>query len=198
MAGAARALAFGAAPLRWLPVHPARRPNDSRGQVSWLPDRCRRPAFPCLVFARHSGVVERGSPVTVAGAAGASNPVPSASWRSPARPSRAIRDVGRELTTGPRAVQLWHGGAAADAAGRVREYPIGRAMTHSVLPAEPRPRVDWIEGSLDDSDSLRRLVSGARSIVHFAGVINARDPADFDRGNAQGTLAMLAEAVAAI
>src|SRR5688572_3051904 len=69
-----------------------------------------------------------------------------------------------------------------------------RALTRR--PQELRPRVDWIEGSLDDSDSLRRLVSGARSIVHIAGVINARDPADFDRGNAQGTLAMLAAATA--
>jgi nucleoside-diphosphate-sugar epimerase len=63
-------------------------------------------------------------------------------------------------------------------------------------PQPQRPRVNWIEGALDDSDSLRRLVAGANAVVHIAGVINARDPQDFERGNVQGTLAMLAAATA--
>jgi nucleoside-diphosphate-sugar epimerase len=69
-----------------------------------------------------------------------------------------------------------------------------RALTRR--PQAPRPRVDWIEGSLADSDSLRRLVGGANAVVHIAGVINARDPANFQRGNAEGTLAMLAASTA--
>jgi len=64
-------------------------------------------------------------------------------------------------------------------------------------PQPPRPGIRWIEGALGDADALRRLVSGAASVVHVAGVINARDPVEFERGNVEGTLAMLAAATAA-
>lgn len=64
-------------------------------------------------------------------------------------------------------------------------------------PQRPRPLVEWIDGSLSNGDSLRRLVSGCDSVVHVAGVINARDPADFERCNVEGTLTMLAAATAA-
>jgi nucleoside-diphosphate-sugar epimerase len=64
-------------------------------------------------------------------------------------------------------------------------------------PQPPRAGIDWIDGSLGDSDSVRRLVTGSNCVVHIAGVINARDPAEFERGNVQGTLAMLAAATAA-
>jgi nucleoside-diphosphate-sugar epimerase len=64
-------------------------------------------------------------------------------------------------------------------------------------PQPQRPGIRWIEGSLADADALRRLVSGADCLVHVAGVINARDPADFESGNVEGTLAMLAAATAA-
>lgn len=64
-------------------------------------------------------------------------------------------------------------------------------------PREDRPKVKWVDGSLADPDSLRRLVTGCNSVVHIAGVINARDPAEFERGNVEGTLAMLAAATAA-
>src|SRR5688500_13776055 len=103
------------APLRWHPVHPARRPNDCRGQVSWLPDRYRAPPsrFP-------SGVVERDSPVTVAGAARDSRPA-SLDRLAPIGPaSRAIRDVERPLNAARDLVQLWHDAIAADAAHRAR------------------------------------------------------------------------------
>ncbi|HET7315860.1 MAG TPA: NAD-dependent epimerase/dehydratase family protein, partial [Sphingomicrobium sp.] len=61
----------------------------------------------------------------------------------------------------------------------------------------PRAGVQWVEGSLADPDALRRLVTGCGAVVHIAGVINPRDPADFERGNVTGTLAMLAAATAA-
>lgn len=64
-------------------------------------------------------------------------------------------------------------------------------------PQPDRDKVAWIEGALDDPDSLRRLVTGCTALVHIAGVINARDPKDFERGNVEGTLAMLAAATAA-
>jgi len=69
-----------------------------------------------------------------------------------------------------------------------------RALTRR--PQPPRPRVEWVEGSLADSDSLRRLVAGTNAVVHVAGVINTRDPAEFERGNVHGTLTMLAAATA--
>jgi nucleoside-diphosphate-sugar epimerase len=63
-------------------------------------------------------------------------------------------------------------------------------------PQAARQLVCWVEGSLTDSDSLRRLVSGTEAVVHIAGVINARDPEEFERCNVEGTLAMLAAATA--
>ena len=70
-----------------------------------------------------------------------------------------------------------------------------RALARREQP--PRPGVEWVYGSLGDSDSLRKLVTGSSSVVHIAGVINARDPAEFERGNVDGTLAMLSAATAA-
>lgn len=64
-------------------------------------------------------------------------------------------------------------------------------------PQSDVPNVEWIEGALEDADALRRLVTGARAVVHIAGLINARDPADFEKANVDGTLAMLAAATAA-
>jgi nucleoside-diphosphate-sugar epimerase len=69
-----------------------------------------------------------------------------------------------------------------------------RALTRR--PQEPRDCIEWVEGSLDDPDSLRRLVTGCSAVVHIAGVINARNGAGFQRGNVDGTLAMLAAATA--
>ena len=70
-----------------------------------------------------------------------------------------------------------------------------RALTRKPQPA--RDCVEWVEGSLEHPDSLRRLVTNSRSVVHIAGVINARDREGFERGNVEGTLAMLAASTAA-
>ena len=59
----------------------------------------------------------------------------------------------------------------------------------------PRDGVDWIAGDLQDREALRRLVDGADAIIHVAGTINA-NAAGFEKGNVQGTLAMLAAATA--
>jgi nucleoside-diphosphate-sugar epimerase len=64
-------------------------------------------------------------------------------------------------------------------------------------PQPPKEGLRWVEGSLDRPDSLRDLVKDADAVVHIAGVLNPRDPAEFERGNVQGTLAMLAAATAA-
>lgn len=47
--------------------------------------------------------------------------------------------------------------------------------------------VQWVEGSLAERDSLRRLVEGAGSVIHLAGVVRAGREEDFDRGNRLGT-----------
>lgn len=69
-----------------------------------------------------------------------------------------------------------------------------RALTRRPQPA--REGVEWIEGSLEDRGSLERLVEGSNAVIHVAGVITAPDAAAFDKGNAAGTLAMLAAATA--
>jgi nucleoside-diphosphate-sugar epimerase len=64
-------------------------------------------------------------------------------------------------------------------------------------PQRPRDGIEWIEGSLEQRESLERLVPGSDAVIHIAGVINARDAAGFEAGNVTGTLAMLAAATAA-
>src|SRR5436305_5107715 len=60
----------------------------------------------------------------------------------------------------------------------------------------PRDGLDWIAGDFQDREALRRLVDGADAIIHVAGTINAPNAAGFEKGNVQGTLAMLAAATA--
>jgi nucleoside-diphosphate-sugar epimerase len=47
--------------------------------------------------------------------------------------------------------------------------------------------VEWVPGSLDDTESLARLVDGAGTVVHLAGVLRAGRQRDFDTGNRLGT-----------
>ena len=86
---------------------------------------------------------------------------------------------------------------------------VGRRLIHLALergheiqaltrrPQDTRPGVQWIEGSLEDRDALESLVTDSDAVIHVAGVINAPDAAGFERGNVDGTLAMLAAATAA-
>jgi nucleoside-diphosphate-sugar epimerase len=70
-----------------------------------------------------------------------------------------------------------------------------RALTRR--PQRPQRQVEWVDGSLEDADALRKLVTGCDSVVHIAGVLKASDAKAFDRGNVEGTLAMLAASTAA-
>ena len=67
-----------------------------------------------------------------------------------------------------------------------------RALTRR--PMRKRKGIEWVDGSLGNSDSLDRLVRGADAVIHVAGVINAPDAAGFEAGNVAGTAAMLAAA----
>jgi len=70
-----------------------------------------------------------------------------------------------------------------------------RALTRRAQP--DRAGLAWIEGSLDDTDSLARLVDGAEATIHVAGVVNAPSLPDFLRGNAGGTANVVAAAATA-
>ncbi|MCL5775963.1 NAD-dependent epimerase/dehydratase family protein [Limibaculum sp. FT325] len=59
------------------------------------------------------------------------------------------------------------------------------------IEAGPEP-VEVVPGDLADPAMLRRLVEGADAIIHLAGTVRARRPADFDAANTEGT-ARLAE-----
>src|SRR5687768_9079984 len=88
-------------------------------------------------------------------------------------------------------------GATGFVGGRLLDLALAdghqvRALTRR--PQQPREGVTWVEGTLDRPDSLDQLCSGADAVIHVAGVINAPDPAGFERGNVTGTSAMLAAA----
>lgn len=68
------------------------------------------------------------------------------------------------------------------------------ALTRREQPA--REGVTWVAGDLHDRGALERLVDDAEAVIHVAGVIGARDAAAFEKGNVEGTLAMLAAATA--
>jgi uncharacterized protein YbjT (DUF2867 family) len=67
-----------------------------------------------------------------------------------------------------------------------------RALTRR--PMRKRKGVEWVDGTLDNPESLGRLVRGADAVIHVAGVINAPDYAGFEAGNVGGTAAILAAA----
>jgi hypothetical protein len=105
---------MGAAPLASGAPRPA--PNDHRGQVSWLPDRHRRPAFPDMV-QWHCGARLPGH--SCGGSAGL-RPASLGRLALAGPASRAIRDVGGEINGPGVVVHLWHGAAAAHAAPGVQ------------------------------------------------------------------------------
>ncbi len=53
-------------------------------------------------------------------------------------------------------------------------------------------QVDWVEGSLEDSDALDRLVEGVGTVFHLAGVLRGANENDFMAGNRDGTARLLA------
>ena len=67
-----------------------------------------------------------------------------------------------------------------------------RALTRRDQPK--RAGVTWVNGSLDDTDSLKQLCNGAGAVLHIAGVVNAPNAASFEAGNVTGTANMLAAA----
>ena len=91
--------------------------------------------------------------------------------------------------------------AATGATGFIGRHVLeaARARGHRLRalarrPQEDRPGVTWIPGSLEDGESLARLVEGADAVVHVAGITNARNRRVFEAGNILGTAAVRAAA----
>ena len=70
-----------------------------------------------------------------------------------------------------------------------------RAFTRR--PQDGTRKIEWVEGALDDPESLVRLAVGADVVIHVAGAINAPDRAGFQADNVFGTLNMVEAAKAA-
>ncbi len=51
---------------------------------------------------------------------------------------------------------------------------------------------EFVDGSLEDPESLKRLVRGAGTVIHLAGVLRAGRESEFDDGNRQGTANLVA------
>ena len=64
-----------------------------------------------------------------------------------------------------------------------------RALTRGWRP--PQDGIEWIEGALDQPESLAALCAGADAIVHVAGLINAAGRAGFEAVNVGGTASMV-------
>ena len=73
-------------------------------------------------------------------------------------------------------------------AARAAGHPV-RALTRGWRP--PEDGIEWIEGALDQSESLAALCAGADAVIHVAGLINAPDRAGFEAVNVGGTAAMV-------
>jgi nucleoside-diphosphate-sugar epimerase len=54
--------------------------------------------------------------------------------------------------------------------------------------------IHWVEGALEDFDSLKRLVHGVNAVIHCAGAVRGATQAHFDRLNVDG-VAQLVQAV---
>ncbi len=65
-----------------------------------------------------------------------------------------------------------------------------RALTRRPQPA--REGIEWVLGTLDDHNQLRKLVEGVDAVLHIAGMVNAPDRAAFEHCNATGTAHVIA------
>ena len=62
---------------------------------------------------------------------------------------------------------------------------------------EDRRGMEWVRGDLADAAALAGLVEGAEAVIHIAGQVRARDPAEFEAANVAGTLNIVEAALAA-
>ena len=60
-----------------------------------------------------------------------------------------------------------------------------------------RAHTEWIQGTLDDTGALERLIRGCDAVIHIAGLTNTPDLAEFEQANVTGTANVIAAAKAA-
>ena len=65
------------------------------------------------------------------------------------------------------------------------------------IPDDRRQGIGWVQGDLADTQALAKLVGGAASVIHIAGLTNTPDPAQFDLVNIEGTRNVVAACKAA-
>jgi nucleoside-diphosphate-sugar epimerase len=70
-----------------------------------------------------------------------------------------------------------------------------RALTRREQPA--RGGTEWVQGTLQEHETLESLVAGSDAVIHIAGLTNTPDPAEFETANVTGTANMIAAAKAA-
>lgn len=61
--------------------------------------------------------------------------------------------------------------------------------------ATPKLTAQWVEGSLEDLDSLRGLVAGADAVVHGAGAVRGLTQAQFNKVNVDGVAHLVQAAI---
>ena len=76
----------------------------------------------------------------------------------------------------------------------------GRKIQALIRPASSHKRpanidVRWIDGDLEDTESLRRLVHGADAVIHCAGAVRGATRAQFNRVNVDGMARLVKLAV---
>lgn len=62
-----------------------------------------------------------------------------------------------------------------------------RALVRRPQSLAPQPGLELISGGLEDKAALHRMASGCDVVIHLAGAIAGREPADYVRVNAIGT-----------
>lgn len=55
--------------------------------------------------------------------------------------------------------------------------------------------IEWVEGALEDLDSLRRFLRGADAVIHCAGAVRGGTQAHFDRINVDGVARLVRAAI---
>ena len=91
-------------------------------------------------------------------------------------------------------------GASGFVGQAVLDQAAAQGLAIRALARKPQPQragVEWIEGDLDDTVALARLVERADAVIHIAGVVNAPDATGFAAGNVVGTLNLVTAAMVA-
>ncbi|MCG8504139.1 MAG: SDR family NAD(P)-dependent oxidoreductase, partial [Sphingomonadales bacterium] len=86
-------------------------------------------------------------------------------------------------------------GATGFIGRRLIRHLADRGARVSALTRRPQPEqpgVRWVAGDLHDAGALARLVEGADVVIHAAGLVKARNRAEFEGVNVAGTENLLA------